>query len=211
MSAQKSAAPRRSDGRHSRLRVPNCDERLVSDIERSRIQEVSRPASGVIRIRDLGRTSTTLNSRWRSADAGWVIAGARPDVMAAATSRQKAYGCQNEEQAIHVEFPRAFAGTALGRLGVIGSSAKVQGSSCRNLSLAKCLYWASPLGLIGLRSGKIEQIRSIPTSRHRIQASTLRNAPVLAELSRTGRASTSWPGRGSDWPECEFLARPEDC
>lgn len=126
MSAQKSAAPRRSEGRHSRLRVPNCDERLVSDIERSRIQEVSRPASGVVRIGDLSGTSTTLNGRWRRADAGRVIAGARPDMMAAATSRQKAYGCQNEEQAIHVEFPRAFAGTALGRLGVIRSSVKVQ-------------------------------------------------------------------------------------
>ncbi|GAA4432163.1 hypothetical protein GCM10023155_26720 [Bremerella cremea] len=37
--------------------------------------------------------------------------------MAAATARQKANGCQNEEQTIHVVFPRAETGTALGHLG----------------------------------------------------------------------------------------------
>ena len=189
----KKCRPQKPDGRHSRLRVPNCGERLVSDIKRSRIQEIAWPAGGVVRVSDLGRTIAALNGRWRSTYAGRVVTGTRPDVMAAATTRQKAYGCQNEEQAIHGEFPRAFAGTALGRFGGHSFQHEGAGALRRNLSLAKCLYWASPIGLIGLRSGKIEQIRSIPTSRYRIQAKRLGNAAVLAAFIRTGHASTFWP------------------
>lgn len=131
---------------------------LVADVHRGRVEEVSRATRGVVGVRHLS-ASTTLNGGWRCADAGRVVARARPDVMAATATGQKADGCQNEEQAIHVVFPRAETGTALGRSGHRRGNGSQLGAY--HFEPTQCRK-AGPVGLIGVKTVKIEQFVSIP-------------------------------------------------